>query len=134
MNAIDIAFEKHRGICVAAPVPGRSMLPATRATLALTIPLLMMIGGFTDELSAPATSRGTPTAMVAPRSTEAEAPQLVEWSDDTTHPDTDAEPALDLFGNEVTVAVAEYKLDAVGRLYEAHAPQSELPRLGSPKS
>jgi len=110
------------------------MLPAARATLALTIPLLMTTGVFTDELSAPAASRATPTAMVAPRSTEAEAPQVVDWSDDTIHPDTDAEPARDLYGNEVTVAVAEYKLDAVGRLYEAHAPQSELPRLASPKS
>ena len=110
------------------------MLPAARATLTLMIPLLMMIGTFTDELSAPAPPRGTPTAMVAPRSTEAETSQVVDWSDDATQPDTDAEPALDLYGNEVTVAVAEYKLDAVGRLYEAHAPQSELPRLGSPKS
>ena len=93
-----------------------------------------MSGVFTDELQAPAPSRGVPTAVVAPRSTEAELPQVVEWSDDTTQPDTDAERAFDLYGNEVTVAVAEYKLDAAGRLYEAHAPQSELPRLGSPKA
>ena len=91
----------------------------------------MMIGVFTDELNWPVSLAG---AMGAPRSTEAETPQVVDWSDDTTQPDTDAEPALDLYGNEVTVAVAEYKLDAAGRLYEAHAPQSELPQLGSPKS
>ena len=33
-----------------------------------------------------------------------------------------------------TSAVAEYSLDPAGALYELHAPQIELPRLGSPKS
>jgi hypothetical protein len=55
-------------------------------------------------------------------------------SDNTTQQDTDADPALDLYGNEVTVAVAEYKIDGSGRLYELHSPQSALLRLGSPKS
>ena len=40
----------------------------------------------------------------------------------------------DAYGNEVTNAVAEYSLDPAGDLYELHAPQIELPRLGSPKS
>lgn len=40
----------------------------------------------------------------------------------------------DLYGNEVSDAVAEYGLDATGSLYEMHAPQVELPRLPSPKS
>lgn len=42
--------------------------------------------------------------------------------------------AVDLYGNDVTDAVATYKLDAEGSLYELHSPQTELPRLGSPKS
>lgn len=42
--------------------------------------------------------------------------------------------AVDLYGNEVDEAVAEYKLDAGGGLYETHSPQTELPRLGAPKS
>jgi hypothetical protein len=41
---------------------------------------------------------------------------------------------VDAYGNEVTNAVAEYSLDPAGDLYELHAPQIELPRLGSPKS
>jgi hypothetical protein len=41
---------------------------------------------------------------------------------------------VDAYGNEVTNAVAEYSLDPTGGLYERHAPQIELPRLGSPKS
>lgn len=44
------------------------------------------------------------------------------------------EPVRDLYGNEITQAVATYKLDSAGSLYEEHSPQTELPRLGSPKS
>jgi hypothetical protein len=40
----------------------------------------------------------------------------------------------DTYGNEISNAVAEYSLDPAGSLYELHAPQVELPRLGSPKS
>jgi len=46
----------------------------------------------------------------------------------------DAEGGVDLYGNEITDAVAEYKLDATGSLYELHSPQTELPHLASPKS
>ena len=48
--------------------------------------------------------------------------------------DTGSEGRVDSYGNEVTNAVAEYSLDPSGDLYERHAPQIELPRLGSPKS
>jgi hypothetical protein len=34
----------------------------------------------------------------------------------------------------VTSAVAKYTFDATGSLYEVHSPQTELPRLQSPKS
>lgn len=40
----------------------------------------------------------------------------------------------DLYGNDVTSAVAKYTFDATGSLYEVHSPQTELPRLKSPKS
>ena len=42
--------------------------------------------------------------------------------------------AIDMYGNRVTPAVATYQLDAAGTLYELHSPQTQLPRLGSPKS
>jgi hypothetical protein len=48
--------------------------------------------------------------------------------------DTTSGVRVDAYGNEVTNAVAEYSLDPTGGLYERHAPQIELPRLGSPKS
>ena len=46
----------------------------------------------------------------------------------------DDEPVVDLYGNNVTSAVARYNLDDDGSLYEAHSPQTQLLRLGSPKS
>ena len=42
--------------------------------------------------------------------------------------------ATDMYGNRVAPAVATYQLDAAGALYELHSPQTQLPRLGSPKS
>jgi len=46
----------------------------------------------------------------------------------------DPPDAVDLYGNEVTDAVAKYKLDASGILYELHSPQTEVPRLKPPKT
>ena len=46
----------------------------------------------------------------------------------------DREPVVDLYGNEVTAAVAKYLLDSRGAVYEEHSPQTEVPRLASPKS
>jgi hypothetical protein len=39
---------------------------------------------------------------------------------------------VDLQGDEVTPAVATYKFDAEGNIYETHAPRTEVPHLGSP--
>ena len=49
-------------------------------------------------------------------------------------PFDEADGIVDLYGNEVSDAVAKYTLDPAGSLYELHSPQTELPRLGSPKS
>jgi hypothetical protein len=48
--------------------------------------------------------------------------------------ETNEDEATDVYGNRVTAAVARYQLDATGTLYELHSPQTQLPRLGSPKS
>jgi hypothetical protein len=45
-----------------------------------------------------------------------------------------ASGTVDLYGNEVIDAVATYSIDPAGSLYELHSPQTELPRLASPKS
>jgi hypothetical protein len=54
--------------------------------------------------------------------------------DDSSSLDDDSAGAIDLYGNQVSDAVAKYKLDPTGSLYELHSPQTELPRLASPKS
>jgi hypothetical protein len=51
-----------------------------------------------------------------------------------TRRDDDFDDPVDLYGNEVTAAVAQYKLDGRGALYELHSPQTELPQLAPPKS
>ena len=48
--------------------------------------------------------------------------------------DINEDDDVDAYGNEVTTAVAEYSFDDAGSLYERHAPQTEVPHLGSPKS
>ena len=44
------------------------------------------------------------------------------------------EAPLDLRGNEVRPAIARYKVDPTGVLYEEHSPETELPKLAPPKS
>lgn len=53
-------------------------------------------------------------------------------SDEITAPR--AEAPTDLYGNEVRQAIARYKVDPGGVVYEEHSPDTELPRLPSPKS
>jgi hypothetical protein len=45
-----------------------------------------------------------------------------------------ADGTLDLYGNDVSPAVATYSFDALGSPYEVHSPQTELPRPRSPKT
>jgi hypothetical protein len=45
-----------------------------------------------------------------------------------------AEPRVDLFGNEVENAVADYRIDRGGAVYERHSPETAVPRLGCPTS
>lgn len=44
------------------------------------------------------------------------------------------ETPIDLHGNEVRPAIARYKIDPAGALYEEHSPETELPKLAPPKS
>jgi hypothetical protein len=43
------------------------------------------------------------------------------------------EEPLDFNGNEVRQAVARYKVDPAGELFEEHSPELEVPRLTPPK-
>ena len=51
------------------------------------------------------------------------------------NPDSDREDAgtvTDLQGDEITSAVATYRIDREGNLYELHAPHTEVAHLSSP--
>jgi hypothetical protein len=64
-------------------------------------------------------------------------PDVVPAGADARDGDDAADPGdafTDLYGNEVSDAIATYSLDPSGSLYELHSPQTELPRLGIPKS
>jgi len=47
---------------------------------------------------------------------------------------TEVPETVDLYGNEVTDAVAKYQYDATGSLYELHSPETEVPKLAPPKT
>jgi hypothetical protein len=99
----------------------------TVARLALSLVLLMLVAAalfhprvVTSSLSAPRAAATSPVAMT-------DGPN-------ERHAQPDAAGAVDLYGNEVSDAIATYSLDPAGSLYELHSPQTELPRLASPKS
>ena len=107
------------------------MRQVARIALVFLIPLIIFGALMTVELTS---SRHTPVPAAG---AIPEAIGLSLVSQDASMPDDqndDADGGLDLYGNEITDAVAEYKLDATGSLYELHSPQTELPHLGSPKS
>jgi hypothetical protein len=88
--------------------------------------------------NAPMSLHGRADSLISPISvpSSTERPRLGDPRGSLA-PDTvseDDEAVVDLYGNDVTSAVAKYNLDADGSLYEAHSPQTQLPRLGSPKS
>ena len=74
-------------------------------------------------------------AWFTPRVVTSSSPQ-VEAVDvaPAAHARGGSDGTVDLYGNEVIDAVATYSLDPAGSLYELHSPQTELPRLASPKS
>jgi hypothetical protein len=91
---------------------------------------IFMVGAlFTPQLAT--SSRIDATADAAQISTIKDEPPA---SSESNHVETNEDGPVDLYGNEVTDAVATYRFDATGSLYETHSPQTELPRLGSPKS
>ena len=41
---------------------------------------------------------------------------------------------VDVYGNDVASAVAQYRFDGSGAMYETHSPRTELPKLKPPIS
>ena len=44
------------------------------------------------------------------------------------------DPRVDLLGNEIEDAVADYRIDLGGDVYETHSPDTAVARLGSPST
>ena len=105
------------------------MAARTGLLLKIALVLLMLMGA--RELSM--TSDAQVSSTGAP---EEDSRPLRPDVSRTTAPgrDDDVHNAVALYGNEVTPAVATYKLDGMGALYELHSPQTELPQLAPPKS
>ena len=85
---------------------------------------LLILGGNADI--APGTVTSTRSAECQPLLPAVARVSQTEFDE--------ADGVVDLYGNEVSDAVARYTLDPAGSLYELHSPQTELTRLGSPKS
>ena len=105
------------------------MSVAARVALLITILTLIVCVLYPARIRSPREpllSHATVAAGVARLTSDAENGSVLR-------PD-DGRGAVDLYGNEVADAIAKYGLDATGDLYELHSPQTELPRLKSPKS
>jgi hypothetical protein len=76
-----------------------------------------------------------PVIKAFPQGAHLSAPGAPHLPTAASRPDDTVDQGVtDLYGNDISDAVARYKLDAEGSLYELHSPRTELPRLGSPKS
>ena len=101
---------------------------ALRVVLAALVPIMIGCARLAPELIAPVHGRSH-AHTVASTTTELPPPHAFE-APRQREDDID----VDLYGNEVSDAIATYSLDPTGSLYEMHSPQTELPRLASPKS
>jgi len=100
-----------------------------RVALAVVLPLVAVCAVFTPQLVTVSQSAPLPATATTPVSDHIELP------DNPADHDRDGEDGVrDMYGNDVASAVAKYSFDATGSLYEVHSPQTELPRLASPKS
>ena len=97
------------------------------AQLGVTAAILFVGGGLLITHGSVTASRSVANLTVSLAASDAATPQH--------HADPPDDGAVvDLYGNEVTDAIATYSIDPAGSVYELHSPQTEVPRLGSPKS
>jgi hypothetical protein len=113
---------------------------AERAWWAVAFPILVAGAFFTPQLvtrSAPVTVE-EPSRVESPKAAAPSAALDARDGPVVRHERGEAASGadgfMDLHGNEVTDAMATYTFDEAGSLYELHSPQTELPRLGIPKS
>lgn len=100
-----------------------------RVSLAVVLPLVFVCALFTPQQVTVSQSAPLPATATTPVSDH------IDFPDKPADLDRDGEGGVrDVYGNDVAPAVAKYSFDATGSLYEVHSPQTELPRLASPKS
>lgn len=114
------------------------MKAVERCLLAVALPILVAGAFFTPQLvtrsASVEESSWVESPTVAASSDARDARDVPETRDELGEPAGGADGFTDLYGNEVTDAIATYTFDQSGSLYELHSPQTELPRLGIPKS
>ena len=103
-----------------------------RAGFAVAAVFLALTALFTPQRVTPSHSNAAPLPIPLEAREPIALPRNAPDDPDPITDDTDA--MIDLYGNDVSPAVATYSFDALGSLYEVHSPQTELPRLGSPKT
>ncbi|HEY3042676.1 MAG TPA: hypothetical protein VGJ39_01550 [Vicinamibacterales bacterium] len=116
---------------------GKVVSAALRVALTAIAPILVVCALSAPPL--PSSSACTPVSTVATGFHDHEPPAPSDTSavlvtNATAVEEWEAKGSPDLYGNEVSDAVARYKLDDEGSLYEVHSPQTELPRLAPPIS
>jgi hypothetical protein len=118
------------------------MSAAIHVSLTMTATILLACGVSAPPLPS---SPPSPPASTVATGFHDQAPALGERADTSAVSannaaaaveveEQDAKGSPDLYGNEVSDAVARYRLDDAGSLYEVHSPQTELPRLAAPIS
>ena len=104
-----------------------------RIGLVVAIPILALGVIVAPQLSG--LSRAEPLPAAVPTASPEDSPAATpDPGPDPVDQGDESEGGLDLYGNDVTSAVAKYKFDGTGTLYELHSPQTEVPRLAPPKT
>lgn len=80
--------------------------------------------------------RRPPAALPAPPAAPTHRPAPIDRGRFLLENSTEAghEPAVDLYGNEVSDAVATYSIEPGGEVVEEHSPRTQMARLASPTS
>jgi hypothetical protein len=102
--------------------------------VSLVFAALVMVGAFLTQPRVLKSVLPSREALNDPPARSTATPVLAKETADDGETDEDDSGVLDLLGNPVTAAVAQYCLDRTGTLYELHSPETELPHLHPPRS
>lgn len=95
--------------------------------------ILTLVAGLSRAVPMPPVASAQAQATTSQGAGEVLTHPVDPRDDAMTGDDDDNATQVDLQGDEVTAAVARYRFDAQGNIYETHAPHTEVPRLGPPQ-